>query len=248
MSLSLGADEILLDLVRPERIAALTYLSANPEFSNVADRARSLPRHSAGSVEEVARLRPDLILATTFNDPGKVESLRALGCRAVTLSGFDSLDGVRKNVRQVAAAVGEAERGREVLERMDRTLAEAARLHREGARKPRVLFAGPGGHTQGRGTTVDDLIRRAGGVNAAAERLSGIGRLTAEETLFLKPDVLLRISFAPLDPLLVELFRAAGKRPGPAEVVMPSRLLTSVSPSAARAVRILAGKLREAAP
>ncbi|MFQ5749604.1 MAG: ABC transporter substrate-binding protein [Planctomycetota bacterium] len=248
VSLSLGTDEVLLDLVPPERIAALTYLSVNPEFSNVAERARALPRHFARSVEEMARLRPDLVLATSFNDPEKVESLRALGCRVVTLSRFDSLDGVRRNVVKVAAAVGEPARGRALVARMDRTLREAARFRREGAKKPRVLFVGPGGYTQGRGTTVNDLIRRAGGVNAAAERLYGIGKLSLEEWLSLKPDVLLRMSFLPLDPFLVELFRAAGRDAVPAEVVMPSRLLTAVSPSSARAIRLLAERLREVAP
>ncbi|MFQ5913129.1 MAG: ABC transporter substrate-binding protein [Nitrospinota bacterium] len=247
VSLSLGTDELLVDLVRPERIAALTYLAVNPEFSNVADRARLLPRHTAGSVEEVARLRPDLILATTFNNPEKVESLRALGCEVVTVSGFDSLDGIRNTALKVAAAVGESRRGSELVDRMDRTLREAARSRDEGKDRPRVLFAGPGGYSQGGGTTVNDLIHRAGGVNVAAEMLSGIGRLSAEEWLSLKPDVLLRISFTPLDPFLIELFQAVGRKYGPREVVMPSRLLTSISPSSARAVRVLADKLKGAA-
>ncbi len=254
LSLSLGIDEILLDLVRPERIVALTYLSVNPEFSNVAERARAVPRHMASSVEKIVRLRPDLILATSFNNPEKVESLKALGCKVITVSRFDSIEGIRRSVRVVATAVGETKRGDALLQRMDRTLREAARLRREGDNRPRVLFAGPGGYTQGRATTINDLIRRAGGVNVAAERLVGIGRLSPEEWLVLKPDVVLRMSYASLDPFLMEVFRAAGRRSGPGkprepvEVVMPSRLLTAVSPSSALAVRMLAEKLREAVP
>jgi ABC-type Fe3+-hydroxamate transport system substrate-binding protein len=248
VSLSLGIDETLIDLVPPKRIRALTYLSVNPEFSNVAERARAYPRHNVRSVEEVASLRPDLILASSFNDREKLESLRALGCRVVIVSKFGSIAEIRRTVIEIAAAVGEVRRGLELVERMDRTLREAARLHPAGGKKPRVVFAGPGGYTQGTGTTINDLIVRAGGINAAAASLTGIGRLTAEEWLSLQPDVLLRMSYSQLDPFLAGIYRMGekGGRTVPTEVVMPSRLLTSTAPSSAKAVGLLAEKLREA--
>jgi iron complex transport system substrate-binding protein len=248
VSLSLGTDELLVELVPPERITALTYLSVNPEFSNIVERARAFPRHAVSSVEAVARLRPDLLLSSVYNDPQKVESLRALGCKVVTVSGFESLDGIRRTILKVADAVGEREKGTALVERMDRTLKETARTRPQGDKKPVVLYAGPGGYTQGRATVIHDLIQRAGGINAAADMLHGLGLLSLEEWLAARPDVLLRISYYPLDPFVVDLFQAVRKGSPPAEVVMPSKLLTTVSPSSAHAVGLLAKKLREAAP
>jgi len=248
VSLSLGTDELLVELVPPKRIRALTYLSVNPEFSNIAERARPYSRHEVSSVEAVANLRPDLLLSSVFNDPQKVESLQALGCKVVTVSGFESLDGIRRTILKVADSVGEREKGDALIARMDRTLQETARTHPQEDRKPVVLYAGPGGYTQGRDTVIHELIQRAGGINAAANMLNGLGRLSIEEWLAAKPDVLLRISYYRLDPFVVELFRTVRNGDPPAEVVMPSRLLTTVSPSSANAVGLLAEKLRKAMP
>ena len=107
VSLTLGTDEILLDLVNPWRIRALTYISVLPDYSNIVERARAVSRHTAGSVEEIIRLRPDFILASSINNAEKLESLQALGCRVLTVSGFESIAGVRRNVMKVAAALGE---------------------------------------------------------------------------------------------------------------------------------------------
>ncbi len=246
VSLTLGTDEILLDLVDPRRIRALTYISVLPDYSNIVERARAVSQHMVGSVEEILRLRPDFILASSINHTEKLESLQALGCRVFTVSGFESIAGVRRNVMKVAAALGETGRGLEVVGRMDCVLREADRLRPKGAKKPRVLFAGPNGYRHGSGTTTHDLIVRAGGINAAAGRLSGYGLLSWEEWLTLRPDVILRTSYSPLDPFLVEIFRAKGGKSGPVEVVMPFKLLTSVAPSSVRAVGLLAAKLREA--
>ena len=164
-----------------------------------------------------------------------------------TDSGFESIEGVRRTVMRIAAAVGETERGREVIGRMDRILREAERLRPKAEKKPRVLFAGPSGYSHGRGTTIHDLIVRAGGINAAAGRLIGYGLLSWEEWLTLRPDIILRTSYSPLDPFLVEIFRAKGGESGPVEVVMPFKLLTSVGPSTANVVGVLAAKFREAA-
>ncbi len=248
VSLSLGTDEILVDLVPPGRVAGLTYLSDDPAYSNVADKALRYPRHTARSVEEVAALRPDLIVGGTFNNPEKLEALRALGCRVVAISGFDSMDGVQRSVRQVAAAVAEPLKGETIIRNMNRVLRESARYGHINRKKFRVLFAGPSGYSQGTGTIINDLIVRAGGINAASERIKGIGRLSPEEWLAARPDVLLRTSYSPVDPHILRLYQVLSGRPPPKEIVMPFRLLTSVSPSSAGAIHMLAEKLRAVQP
>lgn len=244
VSLSLGTDEILVDLVPPGRIAGLTHLSKDPAYSNVAKKAQHYPHHIARSAEEIAALRPDLIVSGTFIDPSRLAALRALGCRVITISGFDSIDGVRRSVRQIATAVAEESKGEKMIEDMDRILRSSSRNRQIDGKKSRVLFSGPGFYSQGNGTIINDLIVRAGGINAASERLNGIGRLSPEEWLATRPDVLLRTSYSPVDPKILRLYQALPGRPPPKEIVMPFRLLTSVSPSSALAIHILAKKLR----
>ena len=248
VSLSLGTDEILVDLVPPGRIAGLTHLSKIPSFSNVAEKAQGYPHHFARSAEEVVALRPDLIVSGTFIDPSRLAALRALGCRVVTISGFDSIDGVRRSVRQVASAVVEESKGEKMVEEMDRILRSALRNRQIDGKRSRVLFSGPGFYSQGNKTIINDLIVQAGGINAASKRLDGTGRLSPEEWLAAKPDVLLRTSYSPVDPKILRLYQALPGRPPPKEIVMPFRLLTSVSPSSALAIHILAKKLRANQP
>ena len=61
---------------------------------------------------------------------------------------------------------------------------------RAGRPRPRVLSYS-GGFTAGRGTTFDDIVRRAGGINEAAARgIEKFPRLSEEQVLAWNPDVL----------------------------------------------------------
>ena len=54
VSLGLSADEVLLDMVEPDRIAALTYLADDAGISPAADKAvRVKGRVQSGSLESV---------------------------------------------------------------------------------------------------------------------------------------------------------------------------------------------------
>jgi iron complex transport system substrate-binding protein len=157
------------------------------------------------------------------------------------ISRFDSFEGIRENVLRVARAVGEEERGRSLLREMDQRLHAASPHGTRWKKAPRVLFIGPGGYTAGRSTTLDEVIRLAGGHNVAGEVLNGIGHLSPEAMLSLRPEVLLRSSFASLDAATRRLFTWQAKREGgePLEVVISANRLTSVSPYLALAVEEL---------
>ncbi len=111
VSLNLCTDQILLDLVPRERIAALSFLVADPTMSPRVADAKGLTLVQ-GAAEEVLAFDPDLILAGTYSTPATVSLLERLGRRVVKVPMASSFEEIRVAVRLMAEAVGEPERGR----------------------------------------------------------------------------------------------------------------------------------------
>ncbi len=115
--------------------------------------------------------------------------LESTGAPVYRLANFDDLDGVMASIRGVGAAVGEEAAAERIVDDMRRRLAAVA-ARRAGRPQPRVLSYS-GGFTAGRGTTFDDMVRRAGGINEAAARgIDKFPHVSEEQVLAWNPDVL----------------------------------------------------------
>src|SRR5262245_10862398 len=82
VSLTVCADQLLLDLVDRDRIAALTYLAVDPTVSTRVEDARGL-KGVHWFAEEILALQPDLVIAQEYSAAGAVDMLRRLGFRVV---------------------------------------------------------------------------------------------------------------------------------------------------------------------
>ncbi|MCU0223299.1 MAG: ABC transporter substrate-binding protein [Acidobacteria bacterium] len=246
-SVSLMGDELLFLLVPPERVVCVSSFADDAEASNVAGRyPASVPRLVART-EPVLAARPDLIVAAPWNDRAFLSGMKALGVRSLTLDAAEDFEGIERTLLALGKAVGadEAARARAAELRarllgLERALSRAQPLVR-----PRVLSLS---HlvVAGSGTTVDALIRRAGGVNAAAA-IEGHRKLSAEQILALDPDVLLLGQGLDTDAVRVlraypqlEATRAA--KTGRV-ILLPPRLLTTVTPFLVEGAEQLARKL-----
>jgi len=110
VSLDLCTDQLLIELVGRERIAAVTHLAADPAVSAIPAKAKGIPI-THGAAEDVLRYDPDLILAGQFGVSATVDLLRRLKRNVVVVPLASDLDGVRAAVRIVAGAVGEGPKG-----------------------------------------------------------------------------------------------------------------------------------------
>src|SRR5258708_20472979 len=68
MSLSMCTDDLLLELLPPERIASITYYSRDPGISRQWPQAAKV-RINWGTAEEVLAEKPDLVLAGASTPP-----------------------------------------------------------------------------------------------------------------------------------------------------------------------------------
>lgn len=199
VSLNIGIDEILLALVPPERVAALGYLADDPGVSHIVGQAALVPGRVRGEPEQVLAFRPDLVLVTRFTDSALVRAIEGAGVRVERVELFESIAQIEASIRGLATLLGVPERGEAVVAEMERRLAAvAARLPPE---RPRVLELSWSGFTSGRGTTIDDIVTRAGGTNVAAVNgVEGVRHLSLEAILRWNPQVLLESDYGPRGP------------------------------------------------
>jgi iron complex transport system substrate-binding protein len=191
VSLNLAADEILLALTPPERIAALTDLADDPRVSNVVAEARGIPHKVRANAEQVIALQPDLVIVAAFTSAAVKALLREAGVPLLELHQFTSLAAVTQNILAVGHALGEIDKARALVAEMERHLGEV-RQRVANAPRPRVLYYSPGGFTAGSGTMMDEMITGAGGQNVATEvGIRQAKKISQEKIVVLNPAVIL---------------------------------------------------------
>jgi len=189
MSLNQCTDQIVLALLPPNRITSVTWLSRNPGSSLMHEAAERVGMNH-GTVEEVIRERPDLVIAGTFTTTATRAMLRRLGYPMLELDPPNSFEDIRRMTRQVAAAVDARDRGETLITDMDRELAALA-LNRGPA--TRVAAWDETGFAAGPGSLEHEVLDAAGAHDIAADLPAGMfGRPNAELLLAADPDLLVQ--------------------------------------------------------
>jgi iron complex transport system substrate-binding protein len=189
MSMNECTDQIVLALLPPERIASVTYLSTDPETSQLPAHARRVGVNH-GLSEEVLRQQPDLVLAGTYTTVGTRAMLKRLGWPLVEIGATDTIDQIREATRQIAKAVGETARGEALLARMDRQVAD---LRAHPGPRIRVAAWDAAGFSASRGTLYDTVLTLSGADNVTADSaLARRGAPDTERLLATAPDLIVQ--------------------------------------------------------
>lgn len=200
VSLNLCADLILLQLVAPQRIAALSFLSQDPDTSALAAQASALPT-VRGQAEEVLALAPDLVLVGSVTTRHTAALLREFNIPVLVVPGASSFEEYMAEVRSVARAVGAEARGEAVIAEFQQRWQALQALHPQS--RPVALQYTTSGYTSGIGTLFHDIIEAGGYINGAARAgLSGYAMLPLEKMLEQKPTVLLGTDYLRTAPTL----------------------------------------------
>ncbi len=139
--------------------------------------------------ETIVRLAPDLVLVDSFAPAGFKRLLRTA---RISVIEFEEANGVEATAIQMAGigrALGDAAAGAAMADRFRADMAGLAR--RPSAMAPLAAIFQANGMTLGRGTLSDDLLRRAGWRNLAAEcGLESFVALPLEAVVSARPDLL----------------------------------------------------------
>src|ERR1700730_4516020 len=187
VSLPVCADQLLLDLVPRDRIAALSYLAVDPAVSMKVEEARGLTGVH-GMAEEVLALQPDLVIAQEYAATATVNLLRRLGFRVVLVPLATDFEGMRHAIRVMADAVGDKSRGEAMIAAFDKRMVAA---RPEGRGRPRALAYDVNSIASESGSLVDAALEAAGFHNMARDvPLGPGGRLALEQVVADPPDLL----------------------------------------------------------
>ena len=196
LTVSAGTDELMLGLVEPERMAAINDALADTEHSNIPWVRERIPTviGRSPSVEQVASLRPDLVVVTPWMPRENIDAIRELNIPVIVCKSASTIADIHENIRLFAAAVGEKERGEKLIGMMEEKLAEirakVAAVPEENKHKSLALISIMVNYG-GAGCTFDELCRYTDSINAKAAAGNHMGQeMTKEQLVAANPDYL----------------------------------------------------------
>jgi iron complex transport system substrate-binding protein len=248
-TLSVGFDEITFRLVDPSRIIAISTSTTNPDISNVADLAAAVPLRVGRNAEQVLAAKPDLVVAPPTANADLVRALETAGLTVVLADLLSGVDAHEPNIRLLAYVYGEEARGEQLIAevRSDLAAVDAVVATKATATRPRVLMLSGKISAAGAGSNEDGIIRRAGGMNVAADAgINGNKDISVEAIPAMSPDVIVLAESDPRTPVLRQLVidhpalqELAAIKNGRVALV-PQRYLTTLSHWNVRGVQELA--------
>ena len=188
VSLSLCTDQILLQLVEKERIAAITFLGIDPVYSYEWQAAQGITTHS-GLAESIVPLNPDLIIGSTYSTGNAIPMMAQLGYPTTTFDSPTTLNEAETLARDIGKAVGESERAEQLIQTMRADIAKAKAIVAK--LPPQVAISyGPNGYTAGKFTLKNEILHAAGYRNLGAELgIDYYGNVSLEQLVISNPDI-----------------------------------------------------------
>ena len=236
VSLNPCADQLLLALVPPGRIAAISHYSQDPRATSIPLEVARRFRTTAGTAEEVIALAPDLVVATSFTAPSTRAAFARAGLNTLYLGSPTTVSASKAQITELAGAVGAAARGGALNARIDAALAETRVA---GAPVSALLFIG-GDLANGGGTLLDEMMAHAGLRDAAADYgVAMTGRLPVETIVAHPPALILSPDGGGRTAVMRRRLLAA-TRAQTREVAFPRALINCGGPTIPAALRQLA--------
>lgn len=186
VSINLCTDQLAMLLAAPGQLVSVSRWASRPGASNMVAAAAGL-RANDGGAEEVWLMKPDLVLAGSFNDAATLALLRRLGLRVAVFEPASSLDDVPDRLRRVGRLLGREAEAERVVAGFEAARAAAA-ARAAGLRRLPAAYHYPNGYTSGAGTLAAEVMAAARLENAAADLgLSGVAPLPLEALVMLEP-------------------------------------------------------------
>lgn len=188
ISLAPSDTELLFALGIDDRIVGVTDYCNYPAQ---AQKKEKIGGFSTVSIEKVAALSPDLVVAADGNNPDTVDRIRSMGI-PVYYTDAKSLTDIQKSLENIGYLTGVSDQARKLNDELS-SRAEQVRLQGEKLKKhpsvAHVIWNDPI-YVSGGGAFQDELIRIAGGKNAFGDK-EGHQIASIEEFISRDPDILM---------------------------------------------------------
>lgn len=195
ISLSPSATEILYGVGAFNRVVAVS------DFDEFPPEVAQLPKVGGWSntnLEQVASLKPDLIVMTQSQAPMIKDKLDALGVHTLIVPSY-TVEDVLKSMELIGDATGNQDGARKLIAETQAKLNDV-RARTSSLPRLRVLCIVDrvpgtlrGLYTATKGSFIAQLIEMAGGESIAPPAATGFGQVSKEAVVTLNPDIVLDI-------------------------------------------------------
>jgi iron complex transport system substrate-binding protein len=176
-----------------ERIAAYNELSADPQFSFIAEEVRQRgPVFMSRQTELVIGYRPDLVFTVFYSGAEFKEKLRQAKIPCFDLGYFGSIESIREQILLIGRIIGEEGNARALDRLIDATIARLRAALPGGAKPVRVLYYDEGGYIPGVTSNFSSICSIIGAVNVGAEQgIKSWSQIDFETLLKWDPDAII---------------------------------------------------------
>ena len=185
-SMNVCTDQLLLTLADPGQVLGLSRYSRDASQSWAAKEARRY-RILSGGAEDILVLRPNVVVASLFDNRSTRELLKQKGVEVAEFGVPRSLDEVKDQIREMGAIVRHPDRAAAQIARLDAAIGRARQAVAH--KRYRVLPLSRRGWVSGKESLLSSLLSEVGLFNAAGELGVAFGGFASMEAIVnLKPD------------------------------------------------------------
>ncbi|MET0753651.1 MAG: ABC transporter substrate-binding protein [Pyrinomonadaceae bacterium] len=194
VSVGTAVTETIYALGAGEKLVGVDNSSAEyiPETKNLPKVG---PRTTL-SAEGILSLKPTLLIMNADAGPPQVvEQIKNSGVTILTLTPNYTIETVKSKVETIAKALNLEAKAKEINDSIDKDIREVGELLKKKKTTPKVMFVGrgpnmPNATMSGTGTTIDEMIKLAGGANPMTD-FTGFKEMTDEAVVAAQPDIIL---------------------------------------------------------
>ncbi|WP_434353388.1 ABC transporter substrate-binding protein [Psychrobacter sp. HD31] len=172
---------IVISLGAIDKIVGKDAMNKHPKLNHVPE----VGTHRNISPESIISVNPDLVLGSHMVQPQTIYNrLEGLGLKAVNVAPKADIEVFAQSIETIGNLVGKPEEGKKLSTQWLEGMQPREQT------KTRYLLSYDGRFVSGKNTVADDLIKRAGGINAASS-VEGLKPLSREGWLDANPDVVI---------------------------------------------------------
>ena len=180
VAMSPDVADVVVALGATDKLVGKDATNHNPALKNVP----AVGMHRNITAESVLAVKPDLVLGSYMVQPASIyQRLNGLKVKAVNVAPKEEVSTFANSIKSIGSYVDKKAEGSQLAKRWNAGMSPMAKTGK------RYLLSYDGRIVAGKGTVGDELIRRAGGINAA--NVSGLKPMSREGWLAAKPDVII---------------------------------------------------------
>lgn len=195
VSLNLSTDEILIELIDPERIAALSALADDDGLSSIKEKAMQIPvKIKNRNLETILAQQPDLVITTNGTAKELVQTLRDMAIPVFVSNNPTQFRELFLRIHSIGLITGSEMNAENLITELQKRLEIVEkRVQMIPLEKRRSIMAFSCSGVFGRsGGFFDDMCRHAGVINGAA--VTGLTKdhpISKEQIIAFNPDMFL---------------------------------------------------------